>query len=87
MTSTPHDLEFMLESVTAGDHAPNERMSDIEKEHRPWVCDTGVHALGIGEKITDGADTGELALRVYVGAKKPLKQMDMKKFSLKNLKK
>lgn len=71
MTSAPRELEFMLESVTAGAHAPDERTSAIEEKNRPWVCESGVQALGIGQKITDGVETGELALRVYVAQKKP----------------
>lgn len=76
MTTTPHDLEFVLESVTAGADAPSERMTRIEEQHRPWVCGAGVQALGIGHKIKDGVDTGELALRVYVEEKKVDKKID-----------
>jgi len=76
MTKTPHELEFMLESVTAGPSAHTEQMVEIEHEHRPWVCGSGVQALGIGEKITDGVDTGELALRVYVEQKRPDRKID-----------
>ncbi|MCB1007253.1 MAG: hypothetical protein KDB35_23920 [Acidimicrobiales bacterium] len=38
---------------------------------RPWVATDGVQGLGIGQKITAGTETGELALRVYVEAKLP----------------
>jgi len=76
MTTTPHDLEFVLESVTAGAAASSERIMQIEEEHRPWVCGDGVQALGIGHKITDGVDTGELALRVYVEEKRADRKID-----------
>jgi hypothetical protein len=76
MSATPRDLEFVLESVTAGSHAPNERVQAIEGKNRPWVRESGVQALGIGQKYTDGADTGELALRVYVEQKKPGKLVE-----------
>lgn len=61
MTTTPPHLEFVLESVTTG---------AASEAHRPWVAGDGVQALGIGHKVTDGVDTGELALRVYVEEKK-----------------
>lgn len=70
MTTTPNNLEFVLESVTAGTSASSERVTMLEEQHRHWVCGEGVQALGIGHKITDGVDSGELALRVYVEAKK-----------------
>lgn len=76
MTKTPHELEFMLESVTAGPAAPTEQVAAIEHDNRPWVCGPGVQALGIGQKITDGVDTGELALRVYVEQKQPDRKID-----------
>lgn len=76
MTKTPHDLEFTLESVTAGHSAATEQMAEIEHDNRPWVCESGVQALGIGEKITDGVETGELALRVYVEQKRPDRKID-----------
>lgn len=76
MTTTPHELEFMLESVTAGPAVGTEQMAEIEHEHRSWVSGSGVQALGIGQKITDGVDTGELALRVYVEQKRPDRTID-----------
>lgn len=76
MTTTPHELEFTLESVTSGQAAATEQMAEIEHENRPWVSDPGVQALGIGQKITDGVETGELALRVYVEQKRPDKKID-----------
>ncbi|MFW2332732.1 hypothetical protein [Ilumatobacter sp.] len=76
MTKTPHELEFMLESVTAGPSAQTEQMAEIEHDNRPWVSGSGVQALGIGQKIKDGVDTGELALRVYVEQKRPNTKID-----------
>jgi hypothetical protein len=76
MTTTPHDLEFVLESVTAGAEAPSEQMTKLEEQHRSWVCGAGVQALGIGHKVTDGVDTGELALRVYVEEKKANRKIE-----------
>jgi len=76
MTTTPHDLEYVLESVTAGSDAPSERMTRFAGQHRTWVCGSGVQALGIGHKITDGVDTGELALRVYVAEKQASRKIE-----------
>ncbi len=76
MTKTPHELEFTLESVTAGHTAGTEKMAEIEHDNRPWVCESGVQALGIGQKVTDGVETGELALRVYVEQKRPDRKID-----------
>jgi hypothetical protein len=76
MTTTPNNLEFVLESVTAGTTAASKQMALLEAEHRSWVCGEGVQALGIGPKIKDGADTGELALRVYVEAKMADRKID-----------
>lgn len=76
MTTTPNNLEFVLESVTAGEHAASEPVTLLEQLHRPWVCGHGVQALGIGHKIKDGVDTGELALRVYVDEKKADRKID-----------
>ncbi len=41
----------------------------IVDRSRPWVATDGVQGLGIGQKITAGTETGELALRVYVEEK------------------
>ncbi len=76
MKSTPSEFEFMLESVTAGSETPNEGVAEIEQKNRSWVCETGVQALGIGQKIKDGVETDELALRVYVAQKKPDKRLN-----------
>ncbi|MGB3736444.1 MAG: hypothetical protein WA964_15905 [Ilumatobacter sp.] len=76
MTKTPDNLEFVLESVTAGEDARNEPMILLEAEHRSWVCGDGIQGLGIGHKITDGVDSGELALRVYVEQKRADRAID-----------
>lgn len=76
MTTTPDNLEFVLESVTAGAGARAEQVAALEAQHRAWVAGDGVQALGIGPKITDGVDTGELALRVYVQEKKADRRID-----------
>lgn len=76
MTATPDDLAFVLESVTAGSAAPNERVHAIEQENRPWVHDSRVQGLGIGHKITDGAETDDLALRVYVSKKEARRNIE-----------
>ncbi len=43
-----------------------------EQATRAWTVGRGVQGLGVGEKITDGRATRELALRVYVAKKQPL---------------
>lgn len=42
---------------------------------RPWVVGPGIQGVGIGEKVTRGVPTGELALRVYVDRKRPRSQV------------
>ena len=76
MSRTPPELTFALESVTAGAEAPRQRVRDLERTSRPWLRQSGVQGIGIGAKVTDGVDTGVLALRVYVDAKRPLAQID-----------
>lgn len=60
--------DFALES--AGPAAAEEAES-VRKTARGWVHGAGVQGLGIGDKLTHGEPTGELALRVYVEKKKP----------------
>jgi hypothetical protein len=42
----------------------------------PWTVGPGVQGVGIGEKVTEGQPTGELALRVYVDQKRPKATID-----------
>jgi hypothetical protein len=48
----------------------------IAEESRPWVTGSGIQGVGIGQKITGGRATGELALRVYVDRKQPVGDID-----------
>ena len=81
------DLELALEVVTEGRkglrrvggdfslEAADAAVAEAESVHsrsRDWVHGSGVQGLGIGEKLTHGEPTGELALRVYVEKKKPM---------------
>ena len=76
MSDTPAEFVFMLESVTAGPDTRSERVHAIEEKNRPWVSDTGVQALGIGQKVRDGVETSDVALRVYVAKKKPKRDIE-----------
>ncbi len=75
-SGTPHDVECTLECVSGGSRDPDENVHEFERASRPWVYDSGVQALGIGEKISDGVNTGALALRIYVEQKRPLSQIE-----------
>ena len=41
-----------------------------------WTVGSGVQGVGIGEKVTGGQPTGELALRVYVDRKRAMARID-----------
>jgi len=85
--STEKDLEIALEVVTEGrkglrrvaadfsqeaaDPGVAEEAESVRTRSRDWVHGSGVQGLGIGDKLTHGEPTGELALRVYVEKKKP----------------
>jgi len=43
---------------------------------RSWTTEKGVQGFGIANKISEGKKTGELALKVYVDKKRPLKDID-----------
>ena len=60
--------DFSLETVDA---AVSEEADSIRTTSRDWVHGSGVQGLGIGDKMTHGEPTGELALRVYVEKKMP----------------
>jgi hypothetical protein len=86
-TGTEKDLEMALEVVTEGrkgfrrvtadfsleaaDSSVAEEAESVRTVSRDWVHGSGVQGLGIGDKLTHGEPTGELALRVYVEKKKP----------------
>ena len=43
----------------------------LRKKSRNWTQGRGIQGIGIGEKITNGEETGEIVLRVYVEKKRP----------------
>ncbi|MCP3964256.1 MAG: hypothetical protein GY719_41030 [bacterium] len=55
--------EFQVESFQA-------ETQRIHEKARDWTQGYGVQGLGIGEKLSGGHGTGELAMRVYVEKKK-----------------
>ena len=59
--------DFSLETADAG---VAEEAEAVRTRSRDWVHGSGVQGLGIGDKLTHGEPTGELALRVYVEKKK-----------------
>jgi len=65
--------DFTLE---AGDPVVAEEAESVRTRSRDWVHGPGVQGLGIGDKLTHGEPTGELALRVYVEKKKPTANVD-----------
>jgi hypothetical protein len=65
--------DFTLE---AGDPVVAEEAESVRTRSRDWVHGSGVQGLGIGDKLTHGEPTGELALRVYVEKKKPTANVD-----------
>ena len=89
---TEKDLELALEMVTEGrkglrrvadefsleaaDPDVVEEAESVRTRSRDWVHGSGVQGLGIGDKLTHGEPTGELALRVYVEKKKPRAKVD-----------
>lgn len=48
----------------------------VARRARPWTVGAGVQGVGIGEKVTLGRPTGDLALRVYVDRKRPVGTID-----------
>ncbi len=90
--SKEKDLEFALEVVTEGrkglrrigeefsleaaDAGVADGAESVRTRSRDWVHGAGVQGLGIGDKLTHGEPTGELALRVYVEKKKPRAKVD-----------
>ena len=43
----------------------------VRKKSRNWTQGRGIQGIGIGEKISNGEETGEIVLRVYVEKKQP----------------
>lgn len=91
MTTTSDRLELALDCVTDGRPSrvprslPTEEFTteafraeaaEAAREARPWTTGVGIQGLGIGEKVSHGRPTGDLALRVYVDHKKPVAALD-----------
>lgn len=78
-------LEVALDFVTRGGQAPvpeflggaaalasfTAAAEKVREKARDWTRARSVQGLGIGPKLSDGDQTEELALRVYVDTKKP----------------
>jgi hypothetical protein len=58
-------------SIEAADPTVDDEAESVRAGARDWVHGAGVQGLGIGDKLTQGQPTGDLALRVYVEKKKP----------------
>jgi hypothetical protein len=91
MGTTSDRLELALDCVTDGrpSRIPRSLPSDefateafraeaaaVARRAMPWTVGSGVQGVGIGEKVTEGQPTGELALRVYVDRKRPKATID-----------
>jgi hypothetical protein len=50
--------------------------ADVARRARPWTTGPGIQGVGIGEKVSAGRPTGDLALRVYVDQKRPVTRLD-----------
>ncbi len=83
---TENELLLALDVVTegAGAQAPRAIASEafstegfrrqterIQQRSLSWTAGPGIQGVGIGNKITKGAETEELSLRVYVDEKRP----------------
>ena len=84
------DLQLALEFVSEGDQAviPRGKTREvfstesfqaetrrIRERSRPWTQGPGIQGLGLGEKVSGGKVSEDLALRVYVARKKPLSKV------------
>ena len=47
----------------------------VRSQAQEWTHGDGIEGLGVGEKISAGRPTGELALRVYVERKLPKRRL------------
>lgn len=80
------DLILALEFVTAGADAVvpkklhrkafalesfQQETEKIRQKAQDWTAGRGIQGVGIGKKITQGKETDDLAMRVYVERKKP----------------
>lgn len=87
MATTSDRLELALDCVTDGAPTRVPRSLPTEeftteafrveaakaaRRARPWTVGDGIQGVGIGEKVSAGRPTGDLALRVYVDRKKPV---------------
>lgn len=91
MATTSDRLELALDCVTDGrlsripPSLPTDELTTeafraaaaaTARRALPWTVGSGVQGVGIGEKVTEGQPTGELALRVYVDRKRPIAMID-----------
>ncbi len=75
------ELEKALRVLTEGaapgmPEALRPRAETVYESSRPWTMGQGIQGLGIGEKITDGQQLDELALKIYVDKKLPRADVD-----------
>ncbi len=91
MATVSDRLELALDCVTDGQPSrvprslPSEEFTTeafraeaaaVAQRAQPWTVGPGVQGVGIGEKVTKGHPTGELALRIYVDRKRPKDAID-----------
>lgn len=74
--AVPDALPVALPADLVATEAFQAETARLVDRSRPWVATEGVQGLGIGQKITAGAETDVLALRVYVDEKHPLGDLD-----------
>ncbi len=65
-------LDLLLGRRRSSSATRNRELARLRREHQAWLGDAGVTGIGIAPRITDGAQTGELAICVRVRAKRAL---------------
>lgn len=76
------DLQRVLNAVTDGSESTvlakklRPEAEDLRLAARRWVAEPGIQGFGIAERITDGKQLPELALKVYVAEKLPESKLD-----------
>lgn len=63
-------LDLLLGRRKPTDPRKRRALQRARKTHAPWLTDTGVTGIGVGERSTAGRPTGQLAIQVRVRAKK-----------------
>jgi hypothetical protein len=80
--ATEKQLVALLDMLTEGASAPaatdsvRAEAATLRKSARRWVEGKGIQGVGVGERITDGEQLGEVVIKVYVDRKLPKAKLD-----------